>query len=130
MSYRIKIDPRSRKAALFISQLQKKIQKALLASGKTQQEIADEIGVNRSVINRRLSGGANLTARSIAEFAYAFDKEIHIEFVDKAIIKQANSAISTDGVVRVQNEQRYHASGTIDKKATDYAKFNLEKIAS
>lgn len=88
MSYQIKLDPKSRKAARFISLLQKKIQKAFVATGKTQQEVATILGVDRSVINRRLTGSANLTARSIAEFAHAFDKDVYIEFVDRPRVKQ------------------------------------------
>ena len=82
MSYRLKVDPKSRKAARFISRLQKAIQGALIASGKTQQEIATILEVDRSVVNRRLKGNANLTARSIAELAYALDKEIEFRLVD------------------------------------------------
>jgi transcriptional regulator with XRE-family HTH domain len=95
MSYRLKIDPKSRKAARFISRLQKAIQKALIDSGKSQQDVATILGVDRSVINRRLSGKANLTARSIAEFAYALDKDIEFSFVDKSTIRHSNSANAT-----------------------------------
>jgi transcriptional regulator with XRE-family HTH domain len=95
MSYRLKIDPKSRKAARFISRLQKAIQKALIDSGKSQQDVATILGVDRSVINRRLSGKANLTARSVAEFAYALDKDIEFSFVDKSAIRHSNSANAT-----------------------------------
>lgn len=126
MSYQIKLDPKSRKSARFISLLQKKIQKAFVATGKTQQEVATILGVDRSVINRRLTGSANLTARSIAEFAYAFDKDIYIEFIDRPRVKRANVAKSTDHVLQLQNELAARASGTISPNTT----FKLEKIAS
>lgn len=84
MSYRLKLDGKSRKAAKFISHLQKKIQSELVASGMTQQEVAEKLGVDRSVINRRLKGSANLTARSIAEFAEAFEKDLEVNFVTRA----------------------------------------------
>jgi plasmid maintenance system antidote protein VapI len=83
MSYQMKIDPKSRKAARFISRLQSRIQTALSESGMTQQQVATKIGVDRSVVNRRLLGKANLTARSIAEFAYAFDMDVDIDFKSK-----------------------------------------------
>jgi len=83
MSYRMKIDRKSLNSARFISMLQRKIQDALIASRMTQQQVAEKLEVDRSVINRRLSGKANLTARSIAEFAYAFDKVVTVEFKDK-----------------------------------------------
>lgn len=102
MSYRLKIDPKSRKAAKFISQLQKKIQTELIASGMTQQQVADVLGVDRSVVNRRLKGGANLTARTIAEFAYVFDKEVSIDFVSPGQPDRANGQIVTSNVVNLQ----------------------------
>lgn len=126
MSYQIKLDPKSRKAARFISLLQKKIQKAFVATGKTQQEVATILGVDRSVINRRLTGSANLTARSIAEFAHAFDKDVYIEFVDRPRVKQSNVTRSADHVLKLPGQSTGAASGTIDPTS----QFNLEKIAS
>lgn len=126
MSYQIKLNPKSRKAARFISLLQKKMQKAFVATGKTQQEVATTLGVDRSVINRRLTGSANLTARSIAEFAYALEKDIYIEFVDRPRVKLSNVAKSADHVLKLSNQAASRASGTINPAS----KFNLEKIAS
>ena len=126
MSYQIKLDPKSRKSARFISLLQKKIQKAFVATGKSQQEVATILGVDRSVVNRRLTGSANLTARSIAEFAHAFNKDVYIEFVDRPRIKQSNTTKSVDHVLELQSKSPNGASGTISSAS----EFNLEKIAS
>ncbi len=82
MSFRFQIDRKSLKKARFISRLASKIQQELIASGLTQRQVADKIGVDRAVVNRRLRGDANLTASSIVEFAIAFDKEVEINFVD------------------------------------------------
>lgn len=76
MSYQMRNDPRARKAGRFIYRVQKEIQKAFLASGLKQQEIAEKLGVNRSVVNKRLLGEANLTLRTIADLAWAMDAEI------------------------------------------------------
>ncbi|OOY16752.1 helix-turn-helix transcriptional regulator [Thioclava sp. DLFJ4-1] len=122
----MRLDPKSRKAARFISSLQNKIQKALISSGKSQQEVATILGVDRSVVNRRLKGSANLTARSIAEFAYALDKDVTIEFVDKEKPHNANWVSANETLVTVQSEPRSGAKGTIDPKA----KYQLESIAS
>ena len=126
MSYQIKIDPKSLKAARFISRLQKTIQKALVASGKTQQEVAETLGVGRSVVNRRLKGNANITARSIAEFAYAFDKDVFIEFVDKDQADRSNWGAATDNVVEIQPRSESASKGTIDP----LARINIESAAS
>jgi transcriptional regulator with XRE-family HTH domain len=95
MSYRLKIDRRSLKAARFISKLQDEIQRALIESGMTQQEVAERLGVDRSVINRRLKGKANLTARSISDFAYALDQDVKMEFKRASHSGRVNYAIVT-----------------------------------
>ncbi len=126
MSYQLKIDPKSRKAAKFISQLQKKLQAELVASGMTQQEVAEVLGVDRSVVNRRLKGSANLTARSIAEFAYAFDKEIDLEFVEKDRREKTNSTEATSNVIDLRQEAQNSPTGNLVSGLT----FRIESAAS
>jgi transcriptional regulator with XRE-family HTH domain len=100
MSYRLKIDRRSLKSAKFISKLQSEIQRALVESGMTQQEVAERLGVDRSVVNRRLKGKANLTARSISDFAYVLDREVRLELVKSASLPSTNYSsftVSSEG---------------------------------
>jgi transcriptional regulator with XRE-family HTH domain len=106
MSYQLKIDKRSLKVAKFISRLQSAIQAALADSGMTQQEVAEKLGVDRSVVNRRLKGKANLTARSIADFAFALERDIKVEFVDLGRPESANWHATTIKVnpVLAQNQ--------------------------
>jgi transcriptional regulator with XRE-family HTH domain len=125
MSYRLKVSARDAKVARFISRLQRSLQKALADSGKTQQEVALSIGVDRSVINRRLRGSANLTARSIAEFAYALDKDVLIEFVDKKQRTGSNSPVAIGNVIEV-GQQVETTKGTAKPKL----QFSLEGAAS
>lgn len=94
MSYQLKISRRSLKAARFISRLQSAFQKAVTESGKTQQQIAVELGVDRSVVNRRLKGSANLTARSMSDFAYVLGKDIEIKLVDPFAPKGSNWVVT------------------------------------
>ncbi len=123
MSYQLKIDPKARKAAKFIAQLQKKIQSELIESGMTQQEVAEVLGVDRSVVNRRLKGSANLTARSIAEFAFAFGKDVELEFVEKRRHERSNSAENCGKLVFLQNAKN-------ERGKTSNSKFgNIEKVA-
>ena len=126
MSYRPKIDGKSRKAARFLSNLQKSIQKALIDSGKTQQEIARILDVDRSVVNRRLSGSANLTARSIAEFAYAFEKDIQVRFVDKDNFRGTNTQQVSGAAVPMSGVTQAFTSGSVEPEH----KFRIERIAS
>ncbi|WP_370285798.1 helix-turn-helix domain-containing protein [Pseudooceanicola nanhaiensis] len=120
------IDPKSRKSARFISGLQRKIQKALSESGKTQQEIANILDIDRSVVNRRLKGGANLTARSIAELAFALDKDIEIEFVSTSRPKPCNWTQTTGEVVSIDSVDRDRTQGTVAPNA----QYVLERTGS
>ena len=95
MSYRLKIDAKSRKVARFISQLQSKIQKEFVSSGMTQQEVAVALGVDRSVVNRRIKSSSNITARSIAEFAHVFGKDVEINFRDVDAPSGTNTTTAT-----------------------------------
>ncbi len=83
MSYQLKISPRQRKAGRFIATVRRQIQKAYseekAAGHVNQSRIAKEIGVSRSVVSRRLRGLQNLTIRSIADLAWALDREIVFE---------------------------------------------------
>lgn len=94
MSYQLKLSRRSLKSARFISRLHSAIQKALIESGKTQQQVAQELGVDRSVVNRRLKSNANLTARSMSDFAYVLGKDIEIRLVDPVPPKGSNWAVT------------------------------------
>lgn len=116
MSYRLKINPKDRAAARFIARLQKVIQNALIDSGKTQQQVADILDVDRSVVNRRLKGSANLTARSIAEFAYALDKDIILELSDKRKpADRTNVAAAENNIVSLTGARKITGSGTAPK---------------
>ena len=59
-SYEYKIDDRSRAGSRFITRVKEELQRALVAEKAerklTQQAIADKLGVNRSVVNRRFMG--------------------------------------------------------------------------
>lgn len=72
----MRIDPRSRNAGRFARKVQKELQKAVVHSGLRQQQIAQMLDVDRSIINRRLTGEANLTLRSIADLAWATNHKI------------------------------------------------------
>ena len=95
MSYRLKIDPRSRKVARAISRLQLKFQKALAASGLSQQEVAHKLSVDRSVINRRFKDNANLTVRSMVELADVLGRELEINLPERSKKTGQNWVVTT-----------------------------------
>jgi hypothetical protein len=55
------------------------------ADGVLNQSIlADRLGVNRSVVNRRLTGRVNMTEESIADMVWGLEYDIDIDIFDPA----------------------------------------------
>jgi transcriptional regulator with XRE-family HTH domain len=84
MSYELRINEKQRAGSRFIAKVSKALTIAALDArekdGVTQQSITQKLGMkNRSVINRWLRGGANLTLRTVAEIAWALGLEIVFE---------------------------------------------------
>jgi hypothetical protein len=82
-SYKYELDERERAGSRFISRVNEELRRALATEkaehGLTQQAIAEKLGVNRSVINRKFMGLENLTARSIGELLWAIGWEPFFE---------------------------------------------------
>ena len=74
---------KSRAVARFMGRVRREVQKAVAYEKQdrklTQQQIADMLDTNKSVINREILGG-NLTLRRLAELAWALGWEIVFEF--------------------------------------------------
>lgn len=81
MSYQMRLNSRSRVAGRFIGAAHDELRAAFEKSGKTQQEIADRLGVDKAVINRRLKGTENLTLRTLAEMAWAINHDVRVVMV-------------------------------------------------
>lgn len=80
--FRFDIDARSRTAGRFIGRVRRELLRAVMEekrSGMTQQELASRLESRRSNINRQLSGEAEMTLRSLADLAWALDREITFE---------------------------------------------------
>jgi transcriptional regulator with XRE-family HTH domain len=82
------IGSRARHAGRFIGRVrgellrvlaEKKAKAGLPQQAFPQQALAEKLGVKRSLINRQLSGEANLSLRSLADLAWAMDVEISFE---------------------------------------------------
>ncbi|WP_051177102.1 helix-turn-helix domain-containing protein [Rhizobium mesoamericanum] len=84
------IDAKGRSAGRFVRRVQKELQGALVRSGLKQQQVAERLGVDRSIVNRRVTGQANLTLRSIADLAWAMDQEIVFALKPKKVDVSAN----------------------------------------
>jgi transcriptional regulator with XRE-family HTH domain len=80
--YRFDVGARSRKAGRLIGRIREELLKALTEekdAGLTQQELARRLDVRRSLLNRQLSGESGLSLRSLADIAWALDREISFE---------------------------------------------------
>ena len=80
--FRFDIDARSRTAGRLIGRIRRELLKAVTEekrAGLTQQELARRLDSERSNINRQLSGEAEITLRSLADLAWALDREITFE---------------------------------------------------
>ena len=65
--------------ARFIGKVRNELVRAFVeesaTSGLTRDQLAQLLGVHKSVITKRLRGNVNLTLRSIGEMAWALDRE-------------------------------------------------------
>lgn len=85
MSFLFELDPAKEASAVFIAEVGRKLQAALLErkfeDQLTQSEIARRIGVDRSRVNRCFSGHANLTIGTLAEIAWALNMSPDLELL-------------------------------------------------
>lgn len=84
-SFQISITPTRRAATRFISLVRRSLVAALMEesenSGLSQTDVANSIGVHRSVINRELRGVKDLTLGRVAELAVSMGREIEFQLV-------------------------------------------------
>ena len=81
-SFQISITPSRREAARFVTRVRRALQKALAERGLTQSDIAREIGVHRSVINREFRGYKDITLGRVAELSFAMGRRPAFDLPD------------------------------------------------
>ena len=85
-SFQISITPSRREAARFVTRVRRALQKALAEEnekrGLTQSDIAREIGVHRSVINREFRGYKDITLGRVAELSFAMGRRPAFDLPD------------------------------------------------
>lgn len=98
-SFQTSITPTRRTAARFISRVRRALQQAYVDEhrkrGITQSDIARELGIHRSVINRELRGERDLTLGRIAELAHVLGKKPIFELVERVQRPGSNSPTSS-----------------------------------
>lgn len=80
--FRFDINARSRTAGRFVGRVRRELLRAVTEqkqAGLSQQELARRLESGRSNVNRQLSGEAEITLRSLADLAWALDREITFE---------------------------------------------------
>jgi transcriptional regulator with XRE-family HTH domain len=77
MSFEIELDPNEEAGARLVAEVGGQLQELFVHrrthDSVTQQDVADRLGVDRSRVNRCLSGFNNLTLSSLGEIANAMD---------------------------------------------------------
>ena len=73
------------RVARFLTNMQIKLQEEFKRSQKTEEQIAEEMGVDVEEARRRLSGSSELTTKELAELACALNKELVIFLRDPSI---------------------------------------------
>jgi hypothetical protein len=96
------IGNRARHAGRFIGRVRGELLRALAEKkAKTplpQQVLAEKLGIQRTLINRQLSGEADLSLRSLADLAWAMDMEISFELKKPQAKAGQNQPMTTSTV--------------------------------
>lgn len=81
-SFQLSVTPKRRAAAQFVDLIRGQIQKAYAESPEIRQtDIARELGVHRSVINRQLRGFEDMKLGRAGELIWALGREPRFELV-------------------------------------------------
>ena len=93
------IGERARHAGRFIGRVRGELLRALSErkseAGVSQQGLARKLDTERALINRQLSGEANLSLRSLADLAWAMDMEISFELKKPTVRAGQNQPVAT-----------------------------------
>lgn len=84
MSFKLKLSAKDRATGRFMSRvhraLAKVVTEAKAEKGLTQQQIADAMGVDKSVVSRILNGESNLTLKTIGDISWVLGIKPEVTF--------------------------------------------------
>jgi transcriptional regulator with XRE-family HTH domain len=128
MSFLLKLDPRQRKAGRFIGRVRDEIIKAFFdekkARGLTQEQVARALEINRSQINRILKGDENLTLRTVADLAWALDREIVFHF-EKAKVAHGQNHFDEPSIQTLSSTNWPSSKSTVTESPANISEFAL-----
>lgn len=106
MSFQIKLDKYEEAYGHFLKAIRDAIQKTFSEEeerGLTQNDIASDLGVDKSVVSRRLNGTGNTTLRSISDVYTAMGREPLANFVspEPKYMKSFEAAAPNDAVINI-----------------------------
>lgn len=84
-----------------VGELNEAYEREHAAGRATIQSLAAEMGVNRSVVYRALTGGSNLTIKTIARLAFLLGSRISVKQVPLATHSSSNSMVIAPVIVKL-----------------------------
>jgi hypothetical protein len=115
-SFHFDIGSRARHAGRFIGRVRGELLRALAEqkakAALPQQVMAQKLGIERSLLNRQLSGETNLSLRSLADLAWAMDMEISFELKVPTSMARQNQPVQTMTTSTVSHGQIRYINGS------------------
>lgn len=101
-SFQFDIGNRARTTGRLLGKVRSELLRALAEQKAdapfSQQDLAQKLDLERSLINKQLAGESNLTLRALADFAWAMDLEISFELKKQVQEAGQNEAATTSTV--------------------------------
>ena len=96
-SFRKKIDPKHEAYLALVGSIESQLRDAYArlndAGLLNQTTLGEKLNVGRSVINRRLAGGTNMTIETVAHMCWAMSLGIDVKIFDEQAATHSNSRI-------------------------------------
>lgn len=130
-SFQISIPAKRRAATRFIDRVHRKLQGAYSRKPDlSQAKIANALGVNRSVVNRQLRGGQDMTLSSVAQLAWALGALPVFDLIEESELGR-NTPTNVEGSDGNEASQfRQVHSGVVDTSVWVVAESPAHSISS
>jgi transcriptional regulator with XRE-family HTH domain len=94
-SFRTKIDARRQTFLVLVGEIERQLREAydrkFRAREATQSSLANKLGINRSAVNRRLTGRTNMTIETLADMVWALDQSVSVKIFDPTEFQGLNN---------------------------------------
>jgi transcriptional regulator with XRE-family HTH domain len=94
----LSVAPRRRAFARLIGEIRHSLNQALTEEqktrGLTRTEIAHILGVNKSIVSRKLNGTSNMTLETLADLAYALNRPVKVDLPSRALPPGSNQYVA------------------------------------